>query len=495
MYHLAIPCFQILAALIRGTLLLSVFGVILFSAKAQAIALLDDEIGNTISDRTGLFLELTEESYFARKEFLYGEQNYTNLYVRYRNYDSGSGATWFHGVDVGGMTALNVKNYHGFFAKELHIGFHQHEMDVAPTEVTFGQRLYHWSKLDEDWNLGMWQPMQRWDYLHPEQEGLTGIFASWQGQYGSFVLFGSGVYQPEQGAFFKIQNRHLTSSSPWFSEPADYAIITGAAPDAVINYTLNVPSFENIIFRASVGGLLTIGQLDDGGWAKVGYAYKPRNRLHLPFTGGIVVTDVDVQIYPRVEYQHIASLDLGYTARGNDKNESTTLALSGLYENPVESTIDNTVNHQILDPLAMISPSFEMTKNNFIFPTFSTRLAYLKQLEGGMRAEGPLVTPSTVPESFFGYRNDFTNAFELKVGAEFLRSETKRLETSVRWVEEFDQRASLLMLQMSYEPSKVLAFRIGGEFLGSRAPETDESGLLAQYRGNDRLLGGLSYAF
>ncbi len=449
-----------------------------------------------VEDPTRVYLNINHESYFARKQFLFGEQNYTNLVGRLKGHHYSEG--YISGFNFGAMTSLTVKEYTGVHLTEAYIGIRQSEIDMLPTESVIGTKLMPWSKLDADWGLGMWQPMKRWDFLHPEQEGLTGVFLSWQGQYGSLVLFGSGIFQPEQGAFFKIKNRHLTSSSPWFSEPADYANITGGGPNSEILYTLNLPDTFDIILRSSAGGMLTIGQLEEGGWAKVGYIYKPRNRLHLPFTGVVLANptaDVDIQIYPRVEYHHLGSFDVGYTARGDEDGEVSIMAFAMIHESPVDSTVETTVNRQFLDPLTMISPSFETRVNNFIFPTFSVRTSYLKQVKGGMRATGPLVTAQSNPEEFFGYRSDFTNAFVLGLGAGLLKSETKKLEASVRWIEEFDQRASLLMLELRYEPSQNLGFMVAGDFLGSRAPETDNSGLLAKFRGNDRIIGGIAYAF
>jgi hypothetical protein len=449
-----------------------------------------------VEDPTRVYVDLNHETYFARKQFLFGEQNYTNLYGRLKGHHYSNG--FISGFNVGAMSSLTVKEYTGVHLSEAYVGVRQTRIDMLPTEAVIGTKLMPWSKLDADWGLGMWQPMKRWDFLHPEQEGLTGIFLSWQGQYGSLVLFGSGIFQPEQGAFFKIKNRHLTSSSPWFSEPADYANITGGGPNSEILYTLNLPDTADIVSRASAGGMLTVGQLEDGGWAKVAYIYKPRNRLHLPFTGVVLANptaDVDIQIYPRVEYHHLGSLDLGYTAQGSEPGEVTTISLSMIHESPVDSTVDTTVNRQYLEPLTMVSPSFEARMNDFIFPTFSARASYLKQVKGGMRAAGPLVTTQSDPESFFGYRSDFTNAMVIGIGAGLLKTQDKKLEATVRWIEEFDQRASLLMLELRYEPSTRLGFMVAGDFLGSRAPETDVSGLLAKFRGNDRILGGVVYAF
>src|SRR3954467_12406750 len=65
-----------------------------------------------------VYVGLDQEGYFARKEFLYGEEQYTNLNIRLKGTTDSN--TWFTGIDVGGMTSLTVKDYRGFFLSEAY---------------------------------------------------------------------------------------------------------------------------------------------------------------------------------------------------------------------------------------------------------------------------------------------------------------------------------------------------------------------------------------
>ena len=438
-----------------------------------------------------LTLGVNQESYFARKEFLYGERDYTNIFGRFRYYPQGE--TFRMGVDAGGYFSPNVENYSAAYLPELWFSLNQKSSDVLPQEVVLGRKRMPWSVLDADWGLGIFQPLLRVDYLHPEQQGLTGLFVTWKGADASLTLFGSGLFIPEQTPTYQIENQKLISSSPWFSEPANRAILTEGQPSEIL-YTLHLDT-NKVIFQTSLGVLFTIGQLDHGGWVKGAYAYKPNNRVPVPFTHHVEpTTEVIVDIYPRAEFHHVATFDVGYST-GNGTDTKSDFSIATLLEVPENPETESSMNRQKLDLQTMVSPSFGMHMKQAIFPELWFKTSYLYRADGRAYGEGPLVDAGASPESLFGYRLDFTNAFLLSVGAELLGSSTQRLETSFRWIEEFDQSGSLLMIEVRYYPVQNLALFVAGDFLGARVDDSDETGLITKYRGNDRVIGGISYAF
>src|SRR5690606_33789215 len=55
--------------------------------------------------------------------------------------------------------------------------FYMKPRQLAPgIDLTIGRQKRVWSELDQEFNLGVWQPQLRWDYLAPIQQGLTGVF-------------------------------------------------------------------------------------------------------------------------------------------------------------------------------------------------------------------------------------------------------------------------------------------------------------------------------
>ncbi len=86
--------------------------------------------------------------------------------------------------------------------------------------MAVGRQKRHWSRLDEEFNLGIWQPQLRWDYLNPTQEGLTGLFfdlkvsESWK-----VTFFTSPLNIPDQGPQFKLREGQFESSNRWFVQP------------------------------------------------------------------------------------------------------------------------------------------------------------------------------------------------------------------------------------------------------------------------------------
>jgi hypothetical protein len=461
-------------------------------AQSQIMILDSDELSDLANTETTL--SVREEGYFAREDYLYGHRQYTLVDARIK---MGSNKPHLRSGFNGGFTvAASSPGYYTFDVPEAYVTFLQSSMVLVPAEITLGRKLMPWSKLDSDWSLGIWQPMQRFDMLRPAQQGLMGLFLTWGGPSASFTLYGSYIYIPEQAAGFKIKNARFVSESPWFSEPASEAVLQGVRTE--VHYTLTIPPYDEIILRPLVGGMFTVGQMDDGGWFKVAYSYKPRNQVPTPFKHRLdpLPGELDIDLYAHVENHHVSSFEVGYTAKKENK-DYTEFSISTLFEVPENSELDSEYNRPKYALQTLVSPTIEARRSGGWFPETTYKLSYLHQTGGEVKGEGPLFEDGSVSsaQELFGYRIDFSRAIMAALGVEFLGDKTKRLETKLKWIEDFNQRADLVMLELDYNPTQALKLMLSADFLGSSAPLDEKSGLITRFRGNDRVGGGIAYAF
>lgn len=442
-----------------------------------------------------LSLGVSHESYFANQESLYGLQDYQLFQARYFGEASAkkggeASGSWIGArLEVGGIYSTSVANYSALYAPEAFVQFRQRSFGWLPQEVSFGRMKESWSQLDESWELGLVQPLFRFDYLRPEQQGLTGMFVTWKGQNARFVLFGSYVYLPEQGPPFKLENGVISSASPWFTAPTNSLILFEQPTE--IRYRIETPEISDVVLRGSAGGLFVLGERTAGGpWSSGGYINKPRNSLMLPFTAPFVLFPTDqvaqVTVFPRVERHHLAVLDVGYRTGG------TAGFVSALAEFPDNPLVGTNFTRQTMEPQFLVSPGFEAR----LFPNSSwgprAQIAYLHQDGGETAEEGPFATDRG---TIFGHRMNFTRAASLELKSNLYRERERTLDVKLRWVEDFRQRGTLLMSEVRFVPVDNWVLTFLADFLGSAAEPNERNGLINRYRGNDRVAGAVSYVF
>ncbi|MCB0362893.1 MAG: hypothetical protein KDD35_09225, partial [Bdellovibrionales bacterium] len=146
-----------------------------------------------------------------------------------------------------------------------------------------GRKLENWSLLDEEWKMGLWQALFRWDPLKAEEQGLIGLFAHLKQDQWELALFGSPVFFPDQGPQFALAGGVFRSGNRWFLPPQDK--IEVFEKESPIYYKLVEPSLGEVVFHPSWALLLRHGKLDSGFWWQASYGHKPMNQLHLGVEG------------------------------------------------------------------------------------------------------------------------------------------------------------------------------------------------------------------
>lgn len=375
-------------------------------------------------------------------------------------------------------------------APEAYVGTRR---SLGPVQVQVGRKIERWSGLDETWQLGLFQPRFRWDYMRPEQVGLTGAFLSLDAPKFRFTAFGTPFFIPERGVNISIQNGSVVSQSPWFlPPPSKITIVDRATP---VQYTVQVPQIQDIVMHAGAGGMLRVGG-ETGPWASASYAYKPMNQLLLAYDGNLIHDDVsapvaEATVYPRVVYHHIGSLDLGYAHR------NFSAGISGLYDVPVRDVTPERWTTQEVSRARGLNGTMDVRVGGAPAAPTRLELSYLR-VWGGNAPDGGAFAKGT--GSVFDSRYPFQNAMSVGVrggipslSGSFARS----VSGSAKLITDLKNSGNILSAELRLGIQQRWTCAFGFDVLGSTSPvdsSTAGSDFIGRYRSNDRIHTWVSYA-
>lgn len=180
--------------------------------------------------------------------------------------------------------------------------------DSSEPRFTFGRRNYMWSFVDQDWNLGLWEPVFKSNPLNPSAQGLTGIFMDSDIDSIHMTMFASPLYIPSQGPSFEIENGTFIKGNPWFRRPPETFRFSSEV--SKIDYQFDRPKETQVVFQTSVGGKFQFNYLETQSIALT-HIYKPMNELGLSYNAILDISQDKgiVSIYPQVVYHTLTSLE------------------------------------------------------------------------------------------------------------------------------------------------------------------------------------------
>lgn len=358
----------------------------------------------------------------------------------------------------------------------------------AKTRYTLGRRILPWSDLDESWRLGVWQPRFRWNYLEPETQGLTGLFAAHKTEMFEIVAFATPLYLPDQGPSFKLKDGAFSSPSQYFTAPASKAALFSQGTR--VHYDIDRPAIAKIVMQPATAMMVRYGH-EKGTWTRLAYAYKPMNQLLIGVDGYLDLNSYDAMVtaHPRVVYHHVTAWEGGY--RGEAVG-----AWGGLTrEWTMSDTTPASWTSQQTSPATLAGAGVGV--DAFRWSSEPTRLgaSVLKRTGGDENDGGPFANPSL---SFFESRYPFHDAVSFDVKTPFPGELGRSLGVSTKVLYELNSRSSALVLRMKYQTARAWTLSLGGEIL-SAPPEAPTQGfgsdLISRYKANDRVYGGVSYVF
>ena len=349
--------------------------------------------------------------------------------------------------------------------------------------VYFGRRKQEWSQLDEYWQLGLWQPRFRWDCLSPESQGLTGAFFEYRGNAVQWTALGTALFIPEQGPSYDLKDGHFTTESPCFEAPTSKLEILSQQTE--INYKINMPPITRILFQPAGAATLRLGH-ETGSWMRASYAYKLINQIFVDYDGYLQINpnQAHVDLTPRVAYHQVATLESGV------QGDRVSGWISVLGEKADKPDLDwNLTGQEIKDSIAVgptLSWNWTGSKDE---GAPSSDIGYMRVWGGNEIIDGPLASSGSMLESHYAYHDVATLGFKSRIS-----NNHWHIHTRLR--HDFSVEGDWLSTEVRYSASRHFSLGVGGDLL-SVGPSgvSNTTTLISRFRGNDRVYGGIRYAF
>ncbi len=442
-----------------------------------------------------LNLDLRQQRYLGDVQHSTQSSNYTqlsaNLNLEPKPERSGR---LIYKVNARAQGAFEAREESYFGVPELFV-----EGRSQGSSLALGRKRRMWSRLDEEFDLGVWQPQLRWDYLMPEQQGLTGMFFEhsfsprWR-----FVLFASGVNLPDQGPQFRLENGRFYSANRWFQQPFGYVRLFQDTPftsDAPLYFQIDRPSDQEIFFRPSAAIGVEYGE-SMGLWSRFNVAYKPRNQIHLGIEcancanlGGTQPVEITTVIHPKILNHLVTTWEFG-VERVDDR---AWASITGEWTDA--SQFPSHYEEAPIDDVLIAGLAYQHYVGSWLGGRPSwLQYSYVRVVEIGPKSKsGLLKEEDQVKSSLDRYPLKNFAALDWKIRlaqtAKNLWNWTNRLQYSI------PEQGSWLSSFLDLNQGPVTWF-VGMDILGSQVEATSSrAGLFTRYRANDRIFGGVSYVF
>ena len=395
-------------------------------------------------------------------------------------------------LNLGGLYSLNKKNYYYVMVPEAYTGVFLYKPSGKKDEserkkgaaMFLGRKKEPWSAIDEYWNLGIWQPRFRWNYLHPREQGLTGWFFRFKGDVAEVLAYASPVSIPETGAPYELNNGTFTSMSPWFHEPGSTILLFNR--QTRINYIVDMPPLSELALKPG-GGIRTAVGKEDGLWAASGYSYKPMNHVSLGYEGylNIDTLETDVRIVPHVGYHHLISVEGGY----REKMVQSWISLLG--EKPIPYYMDPALSGVHFTPSLAVSTAVDFAFWGTVQTGTRMGFGYLRKWGGDEKSVGPSTDQvSGLSEP----RYISQDILSVKAGTPLPWSWGRKVQIQSKLLYDAGTDGGALLSELQFSPTPSWLISVGADFLGSNSdPKSDN--FFSKYRANDLFYGGVSYVF
>lgn len=400
------------------------------------------------------------------------------------NYSSAA-PVWNWGVDLKGKWVINQSELSHVNALELY-GLASMNDDH---HLYFGRKKFHWSLLDEYWNLGLWQPRDRPDYLRPDQAGLVGL--SYEGKSGNFkwIVTASPLFIPDLGPQFSEKNGKIVSASPWFLNPSSQ-LVAFKDQRKDISYQLKKPSVKEILFNPGVSS--QIKWEGSRSFLQLGYAYKPMNQVMLSYDGFLNAESVaEVNLEARIAYHHIGTAEVGYGHNGQ------SIIASVLSELPDREDLNPLYTHQKTGRSTTLGlTAYQDISSWRLFGETDSQISigYIKTFGGESYDEGELAHPG---KSSFEPRFFFREALLFTYQNFYQLSRLNQFKTKFATTYDLVNRDSIFSLDLGFYLNHQWEFILGGDILTTWGEPAviNPNSFASRYQSNDRVRLGVSYAF
>lgn len=371
-----------------------------------------------------------------------------------------------------------------FSVAEAYAGYRS---ENEKTFIYAGRKVEHLSSIDENLNIGLFNPYYSDDYVQFRTLGLVGLHAQTQVSIFGFYASYLPLYLPNQGPQVYADNGEIKSPSRWAQKPP--AEFQFGSQNKEIVYTIKDYSTNDIIKNGGYALSTFIGLSDIRPWLRFSLARKPVNEIPLSrdtygtamnFTG-------QVKLLPTVTYSQTQSVDV------NADIGVFKTTFSYLGDHPENKTAAEGETLQYLEPLNIYGVSIGTDLSQWFGHNLETFASY-SEINGGeikdLMADG---RPSLF--TFSSQRTLFKKPLSLGVQSDLFSIRATPVITSLKWTYDRFYKGSLLTGHIRYEALKNMNVKVGFDVLGAENDTPSNDHFLKLNEANDRFYGGLDYVF
>ena len=438
---------------------------------------------------TDLQLQLLQSQYLGGSQNNTQNEAYSSFGIQLKHH-SQPAKTFVHGLNIQALASMDGTEQAYVAAPEFYWGL------KLPTEksglgLVIGRQRFDWSNFDEEWSLGIWQPYVRWDYLHPQPQGLTGAFFSLDTSDAKVMVFATPLFLPDQGPQFEVVDGEFRSSNRWFRQPTSKHTVINQ--DRKLSYELDRPSDAEVVMNAAYGLSILLGNEEDGPWLKTSLASKPINQMHLGIEGYHSIARPNrylesvAVVHPTVARHSVMTVEAGYRVED--------------YQGWISVTEERPDRTDLPDEWEESS----LYSSRFIGMTVSHRLPWVGWRNHWLKYSAMSLTEDLPPPSPSGQQDTLESSLDRYPYKEVLSAEwtapvinraTQRLDLGLRYLYSVPEKGSLLSAKLELVWQRNTRWDLGFDILGTEASgEDQQSGLMSLYRNNDRISGGVTYVF
>lgn len=387
-----------------------------------------------------------------------------------------------------GTFAAGSETERYFAVPEFYYQIHSRE-EEQKVKFSIGRKVEAWSDFDDQWKLGLWQPLARWDYLHPETQGLLGLFLDVKASSKVRVIaVYSPLFIPDQGPGFKLNDGQFESDNRWFLAPQSKFFLNDESSN--IHYDLDRPRVWDIVNQQGGAVKMEVGDLQEGVWMRAAYASLPSNQLHLGIDPNKSIAlksvrETYVTIHPIVVRHEIASLETGI------RGEKSAATVSYTIDNPRKPDLPAKWEESILRKTRFLGISLERRMPLWDVKRSTVKAHYLKRWDDADRTTGSGPVGDQVESSLD--RFPYEEMAGLEWSARLWNTVRRDLNISMRYLYSIPEKGALLSTYISLKTSREIKWNFGFDIIGAAGSGT--RGLMGRYRSNDRVVGGVSYVF
>lgn len=354
-------------------------------------------------------------------------------------------------------------------------------------QLSIGQKQVPFSEMDRRWELGLWAPRKRIDPLRSEPMGLLGVFTEARSGVFRFSGYVSPLSLPETGVPSEVKDGNFVSPYPMFSAPSsEIELFNVPTP---VRYTIEQPNTWSFLQRWNGGATLLAGNDSSGFFGRGSYAYQTIPQILVGFTGGLgqggPLREARVTLHPRRADHHLFGFEGGYAG------ERGRLIGSAAFERVIRDETPVSWNTQeIADQTKYFSLAQDLRLWGENAEAGMAELMMFRRLGEDAQDRGPLLTGAG---NLFDPRSPYSTAISARLHYG-IPGMGDRFHFEHRWVRDLTGLSDMWSSQGTYRATAQIRIVAGFDFLRTLRPDRTED-LISIYRAQDRMYGGVRYAF